>query len=212
MPHYCGQAKKQNKSVYQAIKCINDHYKNGASLGIFLKNIDKISFDVEKVKLIKEEIYSIYGRSHYQSHSKNIKNAVPAIKSGKLALEIGYKFQDKGHGFTLGNNSITSCLLPPMLLNHKISHLDKDFYHASAQSVSEINEKLEGKTPRSKITRMISLNKAKKYVIPAVTTRRESVTGTVKEIVKPQTSTNMLSKIKNFLKQGNSVHPDFSGF
>lgn len=207
-------SEKQNKSVYQAIKCINDHYKNGASLGIFLKNIDKISFDVEKVKLIKEEIYSIYGRSHYQSHSKNIKNAVPAIKSGKLALEIGYKFQDKGYGFALGNNSITSCLLPPMLLNHKISHLDKDFYHASAEYTYEASKVVEKSVPRSNIARTSSLNKAKKYVIPTVPKRRGSATGTVKvkEVVKSPTSLHILYQIKQFLKRKHKVKPDFSFF
>jgi hypothetical protein len=162
--------------------------------------------EIEKIEFIKEKIKNIYISNHHKSYLNIIENAVSAIKSGKLALEIGYKFQDIGYGSALGNNSVTSCELPYMFLHNKISHLDIPFYGDTARFVNKKNKEVEKRVPISSIARTASLSNGQKYVISTVPERRESMTETVKI---PKKEKLTYGKIMNFFKKkNNKVDPN----
>ncbi len=161
---------KQSNSVLTAIKTINSGYTDEDLLSMFSAVIQ----GTQKKDRILEKIKEIYKDGTLE---KNQSNAALFIKSAKLCLEVGVKFQDMIYGSTIGEYGETYCYLPLDTINHKMSHLTATpNYNDNNKLLTSNNSNLEefSKGPQ-KIKRTASNGGTKSTVILKELARRKSV-------------------------------------
>ncbi len=193
-------SENQNETVYEAIKYMNNYYQNrDLSLSCFEENID-----ILENKKIKNEIYKIYAYNpiskQYNVHNNYEYNAISAIKSGKLALNTGYKFQDNGYSgaISFGNECVK---IEPSKINHKISHLTASIYNNSKTRISNDNERLE-ENARYVRTRTGSLNEPDAYKFLAWTKSTQSINKDTKYPDNKKVSSSIFDRIKSVFSCG----------